>query len=451
MKKIFSMILILSTVLSITSCKYEEDDIWSQSAAERIESLSKSYAQTLMNSKGGWAMEYYPTNGNEYPSANGYLLMAKFNGDNTVSMGMKNDFSSSAYISDISTWDINRDQGPVLSFSSYNKCIHVFADPYDLPFTGDSQNDVNEEGKGAQGDYEFMMMEVPEDGDHVLLKGKKRGTYVRLTPVPEGTDFKTYIEECQQATVDFFPTTNSLEYTIIIPDSTISTYEFSSNMSTLYPLGTDRVMTGVVNPYMITKRDNTYFLRFRDVITLKDGTTMREFKYNKEEDIFRGVENESCIIDGPELASYVSNKLDDSKSWSIMFNSEMSDHYRAAYLALAIEFKNILNSELKNFSIRKADDKLCIRLTYGSGIRQQWLTFAIDNYTVADGKFSIGNVTADTENGKAILATKSFQAIIKALQEPNSITPATTKYNPNTLILTDDNDPETWWVTLTLI
>lgn len=64
MKKIFSTILILSTVLSITSCKYEEDDIWNQSAAERIETISKNYAETLMNSKGGWAMQYYPTNSN---------------------------------------------------------------------------------------------------------------------------------------------------------------------------------------------------------------------------------------------------------------------------------------------------------------------------------------------------------------------------------------------------
>ena len=191
MKKLLSMILVLSTVLSITSCKYEEDDIWDQSAAERIESLSKSYAQTLKDSKGGWAMEYYPTNTSTEVIGNGYLIMAKFNENNTVATGMKNVFSNNNYISDFSTWEINKDQGPVLSFSSYNNCIHVFADPYDLPFTGNSENEINEEGKGAQGDYEFMMVEVPADGDYVLLKGKKRGTYIRLTPVPEDTDFKS--------------------------------------------------------------------------------------------------------------------------------------------------------------------------------------------------------------------------------------------------------------------
>ncbi|MBQ7423506.1 MAG: DUF4302 domain-containing protein [Prevotella sp.] len=451
MKKLLSMILVLSTVLSITSCKYEEDDIWDQSAAERIESLSKSYAQTLKDSKGGWAMEYYPTNTSTEVIGNGYLIMAKFNENNTVATGMKNVFSNNNYISDFSTWEINKDQGPVLSFSSYNNCIHVFADPYDLPFTGNSENEINEEGKGAQGDYEFMMVEVPADGDYVLLKGKKRGTYIRLTPVPEDTDFKTYIEDCQKATADFFPTTNSLEYTIVLPDSIISTYEFASGLSTLYPQGKDRVMTGEVNPYLVTKRNDTYSVRFRDKITLKDDSQIQEFTYNAEEDLFKSVENESCYIDAPELSSYFDSRLGESKSWAMTSANEMSSFYSSLYSSISTEFKSLMNSDLKTISLRKTGNNLTLRLTYGSGIRQQSLSFTIDSYKMEDGKFSIGNVTGDTTDAKTLLSSSNaLQSFVSLLKEANTFAPTTTRYNPNTLKLINDNDAEKW-VTLTLI
>ena len=449
MKKIFSTILILSTVLSITSCKYEEDDIWNQSAAERIETISKNYAETLMNSKGGWAMQYYPTNSNSYPSGNGYLLMAKFADKGTVTMGMKNVFSSNAYREDVSTWDINKDQGPVLSFSSYNTCIHVFADPYDLPFTGTKDDEVNEEGKGAQGDYEFSMIEVPTDGNHILLMGKKRNSYTYLTPVPEGTDFKTYIEDCQKVTADFFPTTNPLEYQILLPDSTIDTYQFSSGLTTLYPAGTDRVMTGIVNSYLITNYDGKYYLRFRDALKLKDGSKINNFVYNKEEDVFKGVENENCKIVGPDMATFIESKFDDGRSWAMMNNTDMSTKYLAIYTALVVDFKNILKADIKGITLRKNNGKLSLAINYGAGIRPQSVIFNIDSYTLENGKFSIGNVTTDTDNGKKILETKAMQSLVNSLKQPNTISPATTQYNPNVLRLDNDNDAELW-LTITL-
>jgi hypothetical protein len=66
-----------------------------------------------------------------------------------------------------------------------------------------------------------------------------------------------------------------------------------------------------------------------------------------------------------------------------------------------------------------------------------------------NGKFSIGNVTTDTDNGKKILETKAMQALVNSLKQPNTISPATTQYNPNVLRLDNDNDAELW-LTITL-
>ena len=88
-------------------------------------------------------------------------------------------------------------------------------------------------------------------------------------------------------------------------------------------------------------------------------------------------------------------------------------------------------------------------INYGAGIRPQSLIFNIDSYTLENGKFSIGNVTTDTDNGKKILETKAMQALVNSLKQPNTISPATTQYNPNVLRLDNDNDAELW-LTITL-
>jgi hypothetical protein len=88
-------------------------------------------------------------------------------------------------------------------------------------------------------------------------------------------------------------------------------------------------------------------------------------------------------------------------------------------------------------------------INYGAGIRPQSLSFNIDSYTLENGKFSIGNVTTDTDNGKKILETKAMQALVNSLKQPNTISPATTQYNPNVLRLDNDNDAELW-LTITL-
>jgi hypothetical protein len=208
-------------------------------------------------------------------------------------------------------------------------------------------------------------------------------------------------------------------------------------------------MTGVVNSYLITNYDGKYYLRFRDALKLKDGSKINSFVYNKEEDVFKGVENEKCTLAAPDMATFIESKLDDGRSWAMMNNTDMSVTYMAIYTALAVNFKNILKADIKGITLRKNNGKLSLAINYGAGIRPQSVIFNIDSYTLENGKFSIGNVTTDTDNGKKILETKAMQALVNSLKQPNTISPATTQYNPNVLRLDNDNDAELW-LTITL-
>ena len=199
MKKIFCISLILASALAFSSCVKEEEDIFDKSAAERLNEASDLYSSRLMASPNGWAMQLYPTTQNEYPYGNGYLLLCRFNADHSVNVSMDNVFSDNKYAEDTSLWEVLTDNGPVLSFNSYNKCLHAFSDPYDLPFTGDKDNTINETGTGAEGDYEFIIVDAPEDASYMMLKGKKRGTYNLLTPIEVGVDYKEYLADVKAA------------------------------------------------------------------------------------------------------------------------------------------------------------------------------------------------------------------------------------------------------------
>ena len=172
MKKIFVPLVLTAVVaLAFTSCAGEEDDIFSASAAERLNESSAKYSARLEAQPNGWAMQYYPTYQDEYPYGSGYLILMRFNPDFSVDVSMDNRFSNNTYATATSAWEVIKDNGPVLSFNSYNQCMHAFSDPEDIPWTEDS-----EQSEGCGGDYEFIIVDAPEDASYMMLKGKKRNT-----------------------------------------------------------------------------------------------------------------------------------------------------------------------------------------------------------------------------------------------------------------------------------
>lgn len=187
MKKIFSVLFGSAFVIAgFTSCSNEEADIWNESSIERLEDTQDNYGSVFMNAENGWEMQYFPTAG-----SSGYIMNVKFNANGSAVVAMNNRWTSNQYkVSDPSTWKINIDNGPVLSFDSYNSVLHIFSDPKEIPGTSYSN------GLGMEGDYEFIvitdLIENP-DAEVITLKGKKRGTYAYLSRIPAGVDWEDHL------------------------------------------------------------------------------------------------------------------------------------------------------------------------------------------------------------------------------------------------------------------
>ena len=109
-----------------------------------------------------------------------------------------------AYGSAVSMWEVIADNGPVLTFNTYNKYFHLFADPYDIPSVGgaSSDDDINENGYGHEGDYEFDIMKY--SGDTLYLTGKKYNLNMIMTRVASSVDDEIYMNEVVAMADSFF-------------------------------------------------------------------------------------------------------------------------------------------------------------------------------------------------------------------------------------------------------
>lgn len=188
MKKyiIYAMSLFLAGT-AFTACTNEEDDIFEASPADRLNQAIEDYTDILCAVPNGWVMQYF-TNEREP----GYIYLMKFDKNTSVKIAGNNKWIGNTYKEETSMFEIITDNGPVLTFNTFNDVFHVFSDPDDVP---DTEVD-NEQGYGHKGDYEFIVMEAKSD--YIRLKGKKYSKIIEMRPLEEGKDWETYMTECAE-------------------------------------------------------------------------------------------------------------------------------------------------------------------------------------------------------------------------------------------------------------
>ena len=158
MKK-FNIIVLLSALLVFTSCLFEQKDMFDKTPAERMDAFLKEYQTLLESSENGWLLEYYPDSDLSY---GGYVYFLTFSeGEVSALFQLASDISKPVQ----SLYMMTPDDGPILSFDTYNSYIHYFATP-----SGGSDG-----YQGYRGDTEFKIMGKSADNSEIYLVGRKSG------------------------------------------------------------------------------------------------------------------------------------------------------------------------------------------------------------------------------------------------------------------------------------
>ena len=144
MKKLYSLLFALTSILLLGACTPEVDSVFDKSSANRIaESISNTKA-LLAAAPNGWRMAYYGAE--QY---GGYNIFCKFDTAENVKVMEETDMSKAE-----SHYTVSQSQGVQLSFDTFNKAFHKFSDP--VGKLDGAQ--VGQAGKGFECDFEFRVL-----------------------------------------------------------------------------------------------------------------------------------------------------------------------------------------------------------------------------------------------------------------------------------------------------
>jgi len=450
MKKIISLTLLLAAGIGFTACVNEEDDLFDKTAAERLNEASALYSSRLMAQPNGWAMQLYPTNDNEAPYGSGYLVLCRFNKDHSVVVSMKNQFTDNVYRTDTSLWEVITDNGPVLSFNSHNDCLHAFTDPEDILWTGNADEPNNETGTGVGGDYEFIIVDAPEDASYMMLKGKKRGTYNLFTPVEEGVEYESYLADVENFMKTMFPSSNPTFDVLHTPNGDFKMTGIDDGIPNIFPYDGDEIIDESFNAFLITKRGDDYYLRLRDSFRIESSeeeASEQEFMYHPDQDLFIGTGDNRFIIDGDEPNRFFRQALiDETRQWRWTAKSEMSAAYGDLMTRLSEAFKSKkLTYDRNILKYNTSKDKVVMTVSYKRNTSTITLDYIFGYSFDESNKLTL---TYEGPNDKAaetmLTQIPEIQTIVEAMNGQLNAKPSGTRFNLNNLRI-ETKDSNLWF------
>lgn len=180
LNKFFLTAVIALSATMFSSCLKDQEDIFPEPSSNRLQATLEKCKEVLTSSEYGWAFDYYP---DRHLAQGGYVFTVKFN-DKQVTAGFELEpgkFETSYY-------KLTNDNGPILSFDTYNSVLHYFATP------------SSGEYEAKDGDFEFLIMDIKDDV--IKLRGNRNGNYAYLHRLDR--DAATYLEEIAAASGNIF-------------------------------------------------------------------------------------------------------------------------------------------------------------------------------------------------------------------------------------------------------
>ena len=366
--------IIIGLAFILSSCLSEEKNLFQESAALRLNHAIENTKQILISpsNNNGWVMEYFPNNYTE-----GYTFLMSFNSNAFATIAARNKYTP-VYTTDESAFDIIGDNGPVLTFNTYNKVFHLFSDPKDPK--GGSELD----GIGLLGDYEFIVMNITND--LLTLKGKKRATEIIMYPLAKGQDWKTYFDNLDDLKKELF-------------DNRI-TLRLNKNDKALFNLLNST--TGIFGKVSVDAEDDTdlenlpfittdYGIRLSQQLKIDEEIKLQAFKLNGERNKLVAEEDKSYTISSPQPGEFIAS----SKLTFLAEKPEisgMNDLFERVATGMISSFN--VNYELYAIGFGKNDNNPALALRTKNGITAMFnIPMTINGNKVKIEPFDAENIT----------------------------------------------------------
>ena len=211
------MLLAMLPALVLTSCRFEDEDYFDESAALRIEHGAQNMQEKLVAAPNGWVMQYFC--GTDIAQFEGFNLFARFENSNKVTFAGNHRFlrngNQNKYTEASSVYEMLQEDGLVLAFNVWNDVLTPFVDPVSY---GNAPANIIKDGEGMHGDHNFVVMSQTDD--EIIMRGERHSAEVRLV-------------KCDRTWQEYIDATDALKKSIT--NSSINDYYVvSADNDTLY-------------------------------------------------------------------------------------------------------------------------------------------------------------------------------------------------------------------------
>lgn len=441
MKKLYKFSAIATVLMSasLASCNHEEADIFDQSAAHRTDEARKMYKEILLDKGGKWQMEYFTTE-----EEHGYVYLFTFRNDGTVTISGNNEYITKltnidsnvpSYGSETSMWTLLSDNGPVLSFNSYNTIFHLFATPEDIPGT-----ERDEQGYGHSGDYEFDLMKY--SNDTLYLEGKKNGAEIIMTRIAPETDDETYLNEVVALADSFFNAKVPAVYVNLPGGYRHVVLDGATQLPKFYPETGDYITEYVGRNAIITHDGFTLGkpLTLRDSIDGND-YTIQHFIRQKDGSLLCTDDNRITIT-----ADALNKVVGDERLLWRVNAADCKGELGTAFAGLNTGFKAYNGSSLVHFNIglnvlnnTKSPYTMVVRIKTKRG---SYLNMSVPYTVEYIGKDEIKFVLGEMDNNMKTFIDKvpAFKTMMNKLASSTFKCSSNSLIAPVNMVLTDSGD-----------
>ena len=441
MKKLYKFSAIAAVLMSasLASCNHEEADIFDQNAAHRTEEARKMYKEILLDKGGKWQMEYFTTE-----EEHGYVYLFTFRNDGTVTISGNNEYITKltnidsnvpSYGSETSMWTILSDNGPVLSFNSYNTIFHLFATPEDIPGT-----ERDEQGYGHSGDYEFDLMKF--SNDTLYLEGKKNGAEIIMTRIAPEIDDETYLNEVVALADSFFNAKVPAVYVNLPGGYRHVVLDGATQLPKFYPETGDYITEYVGRNAIITHDGFTLGkpLTLRDSIDGND-YTIQHFIRQKDGSLLCTDDNRITIT-----ADALNKVVGDERLLWRVNAADCKGELGTAFAGLNTGFKAYNGSSLVHFNIglnvlnnTKSPYTMVVRIKTKRG---SYLNMSVPYTVEYIGKDEIKFVLGEMDSNMKTFIDKvpAFKTMMNKLASSTFKCSSNSLIAPVNMVLTDSND-----------
>ena len=214
-----------------TSCTFEQEDFFDESASLRITHLNEDIQSRLVEQStgenNGWVIQYFVA-GTDELDFEGFNLFGRFYKDNKVTLASNHRYlrngNANKYTEHTSHYEMLAEEGPVLSFNTWNDILTVFEDPVSPTSAPGS---LVKDGVGMNGDHNLVLKSFNDD--EIVFRGERHSALVRFVP-------------CDRSFEEYIAAVN--EFKNSITSNTMNNFIVTNGTDTMYFAGLNKGLFG---------------------------------------------------------------------------------------------------------------------------------------------------------------------------------------------------------------